>query len=177
MERAYTKLERGCPNGTNTPPPPPPATNSNSKLFTLISLGNNILDSWGVCVWSFMIVGVKGKQLCAKHLLSNQCIVTFAFGLQIKRAHWILHSWGESGCEVSWLCKRETIMHQKLFSVIKALWPWPLDPKIDKAHPQLMGGGGGVCMWIFIIAGVDGKRKTISRNQCIVSLTFDLCYP
>ena len=25
----------------------------------------HILDSWGVCMWSFMMIGVKGKHLCA----------------------------------------------------------------------------------------------------------------
>ena len=33
-------------------------------LLTSKSIGH-ILDSWGVCVWSFMMIGVKGKQLCA----------------------------------------------------------------------------------------------------------------
>ena len=33
-------------------------------LLTSKSIGH-ILDSWGVCMWSFMMIGVKGKQLCA----------------------------------------------------------------------------------------------------------------
>ena len=33
-------------------------------LLTLKSTGP-ILDSWGVCLWSFMRIAVKGKQLCA----------------------------------------------------------------------------------------------------------------
>ena len=32
-------------------------------LLTSKSIGH-ILDSWGVCMWSFMMIGVKGKQLC-----------------------------------------------------------------------------------------------------------------
>ena len=32
--------------------------------LTWKSIGH-ILDSWGVCMWSFMMIGVKGKQLCA----------------------------------------------------------------------------------------------------------------
>ena len=33
--------------------------------LTSKSIGH-ILDSWGVCMWSFMMIGVKGKQLCAR---------------------------------------------------------------------------------------------------------------
>ena len=33
-------------------------------LWTSKSIGH-ILASWGVCMWSFMMIGVKGKQLCA----------------------------------------------------------------------------------------------------------------
>ena len=33
-------------------------------LWTSKSIGH-ILDSWGVCMWSFVMIGVKGKQLCA----------------------------------------------------------------------------------------------------------------
>ena len=33
-------------------------------LLTSKSIGH-ILDSWGVSMWSFMMIGVKGKQLCA----------------------------------------------------------------------------------------------------------------
>ena len=33
-------------------------------LLTSKSIGH-ILDSWRVCMWSFMMIGVKGKQLCA----------------------------------------------------------------------------------------------------------------
>ena len=33
-------------------------------LLTSKSIGH-ILASWGVCIWSFMMICVKGKQLCA----------------------------------------------------------------------------------------------------------------
>ena len=33
-------------------------------LLTSKSIGH-ILDSWGVCMWSFMMIDAKGKQLCA----------------------------------------------------------------------------------------------------------------
>ena len=35
-------------------------------LLTLKSIGH-ILASWRVCMWSFMMIGVKGKQLCARN--------------------------------------------------------------------------------------------------------------
>ena len=85
------KLEWGCPNGTKIPPA---ATHSNSPsyapdrgssyapetlfsnpcivtltfdLLTPKSIGS-IIDSWGDCILSFMKIGVKGKQLCARNL-------------------------------------------------------------------------------------------------------------
>ena len=36
-------------------------------------------------------------------------------------------------------CRGEAVMRRKPFSVIYALWPWPLDLKIYRAHPWLMG--------------------------------------
>ena len=40
-----------------------------------------ILDSWGVCVWSLMTIGVKEKQLYTPEIISsiNQYIVTLTF--------------------------------------------------------------------------------------------------
>ena len=36
-------------------------------------------------------------------------------------------------------CKKKAVMRRKPFSVIYALWPWPLNLKIYRAHPWLMG--------------------------------------
>ena len=36
-------------------------------------------------------------------------------------------------------CKGKAVMRRKPFSVIYALWPWPLDLIIYRAHPCLMG--------------------------------------
>ena len=66
--------------------------------LTSKSIGH-ILDSWGVCMWSFMM------------------IVKFHDDR----------------------CKGKAVMRQKPFSVIYALWPWPLDLKIYRAHPWLVG--------------------------------------
>ena len=41
------------------------------------------------------------------------------------------------------MCRYASQATQKPFSTINALWPWPLDPKINRAHPQLMGN---LCM-------------------------------
>ena len=43
----HNKLDRGCPNGTNTP--------------CGDNFSRHILDSWGVCMWSFIMIGVKRK--------------------------------------------------------------------------------------------------------------------
>ena len=82
---------------------------------------------------------------------------------------------GESVCEDSWLnwrCKVKVIMRQKPFSVTSALWPWPFDPKIKRAHPQLKGS-----LYVkFHSDGCKGKtimwHKTIFSNQCIVTVIF-----
>ena len=55
-------------------------------LWTPKSIGY-ILDSWGVFVGSFIMISVKGKQLCARiifpdlAIFSYQCIVTLTFDL------------------------------------------------------------------------------------------------
>ena len=36
-------------------------------------------------------------------------------------------------------CKGEAVMGRKPFSVILALWPWPLDPKFHREHTWLIG--------------------------------------
>ena len=64
--------------------------------------------------------------------------MTLTFDLKIYRAH---------PCLVGSLhvkfhderCKKKVVMRRKPFSVIYALWPWPLDLKIYRAHPWLMG--------------------------------------
>ena len=42
----------------------------------------------------------------------------------------------------------------KPFSVINALWPWPLDPQINRTHPRPLG----VFVWSFMMIAVKGKR-------------------
>ena len=53
----------------------------------------------------------------------------------------------------------KAIMHQKPFSVINALWPWPLDAKMNRAHPQLMG----VSVSSFTIVCVEGKPLLVKN--------------
>ena len=64
-------------------------------LLTSKSIGQ-ILDSWGVCMWSFMMIGVKGKQLCTwNHFQSfMHCdLDLWPFDLKIYRAHpWLMGS-------------------------------------------------------------------------------------
>ena len=66
------KLDRGCPNGTNTPR----GDNIQDIKISIVTLTfdlltsksiGHILASWGVCMWSFMMIDVKGKQLCARN--------------------------------------------------------------------------------------------------------------
>ena len=71
-------------------------------------------------------------------IFSNLCIVTLTFDLKIYRAHPCLMG----SLHVKFhddRCKGKAVMRRKPFSVIYALWPWPLDLKIYRAHPWLMG--------------------------------------
>ena len=109
-------------------------------LLTSKSIGH-ILASWGVCMWSFMMIGVKGKQLCAGNHFQwfMHCdLDLWPFDLKIYRAHPCLM--GSLHVKLhDDRCKGKAVMRRKPFSVIYALWPWPFDLKIYRAHPCLMG--------------------------------------
>ena len=66
----------------------------------------HILNSIGFSVWSFVMKGVKGKQLCVITIFSSQCIISLwswpvTFWLQNQYGTSSTHE--ESVCEVSWL--------------------------------------------------------------------------
>ena len=46
----------------------------------------NILNSWGVCVWNFMSIGVTIKRLSNKVIFSNHCVVTLTFDIFILKS-------------------------------------------------------------------------------------------
>ena len=100
--------------------------------------------TWNLCAqfddWRML----KRKYLCAKTIFSNQCIVTFTFDLLTPKS---LGHICNSRAVFLWSCMMLDIKRssyaQKAFSRINALWPWPLNPKIKRAHPQLMGS---LCM-------------------------------
>ena len=75
-KRINFKIELGCPNGTNT------HWGNLFSIHTLQVFYPNIMRAYpglrGVCVWSFMIVGIEGMQLC--NHFSNQYIVTLTSG-------------------------------------------------------------------------------------------------
>ena len=89
-------------------------------LWTPKSIGH-ILDSWGASVWSFMIIGGLQSQLSSGN--------HFQTSVMDRQTDWRtdrvqtysplrFHRWGTNN---------------------HAPWPWPLDPKINRAHPWLMG--------------------------------------
>ena len=51
-------------------------------------------------------------------------------------------------------CKGKAVMHRKPFSVIYALWPWPLT---SKSIGHILASWR-VCMWSFMMIGVKGKQ-------------------
>ena len=88
-------------------------------LLTSKSIGH-IFASWGVCMWSFMMIGVKGKQLCARNhfqLFMHCDIDLWPFDLKIYRAHPCLMG----SLHVKFhddRCKRKAVIRRKPFSVI-----------------------------------------------------------
>ena len=128
-------------------------------LLTLKFIGH-ILHSWGVLIWIFMMVGVKGKQLCdIKAIFGYQCIVTLTLDLlTLKFMGLILDLWrvfvwsfmmtdikGKQLCDINHFYLS---MHCDL---------WHFDPEIHRAYPWLMGS---LCAKF--------------SYQCIVTLTFDI---
>ena len=98
--------------------------------FDLLTLKSTrpILDSWGVCLWSFMRIGVKGKHLCTWNHFTwyMHCdLDLWLFDPNVNRAHpWLMGSVPMKFHENR--CKGEAVMHMKPFYLTYALWPWPL---------------------------------------------------
>ena len=87
-----------------------------------------ILDSWGVCLWSFMRIDVKGKQICAWNNFTQpmHCdLDLWPFDPKVDRAYpWLMGSVPVKFHEDR--CKEEAVMCMKPFNLTYALWPWPL---------------------------------------------------
>ena len=114
-------------------------------LLTPKSIGS-ILHSWGKCMWSFMKLGVKGKQLCAGNYFpeSLHCdLDLWPLGPKFHRAHtWLIGRLHVKFHEDR--CKGEAVMRLKPFyltaqSLHCHLDLWPFDPKFHRAHTWLMG--------------------------------------
>ena len=87
-----------------------------------------ILDSSGASVWSFMIIGGLQSQLWSRNHFQSSMTLTFA--PKMNRAHpWLIGIIGIL----------QSVMVRKPFSITYAPWPWPFDPKINRAHPWLVG--------------------------------------
>ena len=115
-----------------------------------------ILDSWGMCLWSFMRMGVKGKQLCTwnNFTLPMHCdLDLWPFDPKVDRAHPLLMGsvpvkFHEDGC------KGEAVMPMKPFFLTHALWPWPLTSR--STGPIF--DSWGVCLWSFMRISVKEKQ-------------------
>ena len=84
-----------------------------------------------------MIIGLKRKRL-SKHFQSPMhCDLDLR--TPKSKGH-IFDSWGVCMTFHDYRCKGNTVTHQKPFSEVTALWPWPFDPKINRAHPWLIAG-------------------------------------
>ena len=84
------------------------------------------------------------------------------------------------------VCIMTLILHQVIAQ------PWVMDnkcfncsvktgavfyPYINRVYPGLLEGGGGVCVWIFMILGVKGKQLFAIhyvKKSMLVTLTFGL---
>ena len=137
-------------------------------LLTLNFIGHiPVLDSWGDCMWSFMRIGVKGKQLCAWNnftLPRNPCIATLTFDLLTpKSIGSILDSWGD--CMWSFIkigVKGSSYAPESFFSN-----PCIVTLTFDLLTPKPIGSileSWGDCMWSFMKIGVKGKQLC-ARNH------------
>ena len=60
-------------------------------------------------------------------------------------------------------CKGKAVMRRKPFSVIYALWPWPLT-LTSKSIGHILASWG-VCMWSFMMIGVKGKQLCAGNSN------------
>ena len=109
-------------------------------LLTPKSIGH-ILDSWGASVWSFMIIGGLHSQLWSGNHFQTSIIYDLDLWTPKSIGH-ILDSWGAS----VWNFMIIGGLHSQLWSgnhfqtsLIHDLDLWSFDPKINRAHPWLMG--------------------------------------
>ena len=104
-----------------------------------LPVNRHIVDWWGVCVPSFMIVFIKGKLiLCQLPFSVINALWPWPLDPKIDKGHPKLMG---SLCVIFHddRCKSKGIMQDKQFSVFNAFWPWPFDHKINRTHPQLIG--------------------------------------
>ena len=114
-------------------------------LLTPKSIGS-ILDSWGDCMWSFIKIGVKGKQLCARNLFQlslHRDLDLWPFDPKVHRVHTRLMGRLHVKFHED-RCNGEAVMRFKPFylnaqSLYCDLDLWPFDPKVHRAHTWLMG--------------------------------------
>ena len=99
-------------------------------LLTPKSIGH-ILDSWGVSVWSFMIIGWLQSQLSSGNhfqITMRHDLDLWPFDLKINRAHpWIMVSKCMKFHDHRLIT--ESVIVRKPFSNNHAPWPWPLTSK------------------------------------------------
>ena len=127
-------------------------------LLTSKSIGH-ILDSWGVCMWSFMMIGVKGKQLCAGNHFQSfmHCdLDLWPFDLKIYRAH----SWLMESLHVKFhddRCKGKAVMRRKPFLSNLCIVTLTFNFLTLKSVGHILDSWGD-CMWSFMMIGVKGKQ-------------------
>ena len=97
-------------------------------------------------MWSFMEIGVKGKQLCARNHFQISVILAlwpWPFDPKVHRVHTRLMGRLHVKFHED-RCKGEAVMRLKPFyltaqSLHCDLDLWPFDPKVHRAHTWLMG--------------------------------------
>ena len=101
-------------------------------LLTSKSIGR-ILDSWWVSVWSFMIIGWLQSQLSSGNHFQTR-------GATYKSILKVLLKQYRSPTDPNKF-KSATIISVDHFQITMRhdLDRWPFDPKINRAHPWLMG--------------------------------------
>ena len=124
-----------------------------------------ILDSWEVCLWSFMRIGVKGSSYAHKTILPNPMycdLDLWPFDPKVYRTHpWLMGSVPVKFHEDRG--KGEAVMRMKPFYLTPCIVTLTFDFLTPRSTGPILDSWG-VCLWSFMRIGVKGKQLC-ARNH------------
>ena len=133
-------------------------------LFTSKSIGC-ILYSWGVSVWSFMIILglITDSVIVRKPITINHVPWPWPLDLKINRCASLTYGSKCMKFHDHMLITKSVIVRTPI-TINHAPWPWPLDIKINRVHPWLIGSK---CMNFHYYISKDVWLNLQSRSQLL----------